>query len=180
MRRRGSRWQPDRRWGPAGFAALATLVFLGAVAPAHGQGMPSVVPGAATPASGELEAVTRRLVCLCGCNLTVAACETAMTCEVARELKSEAAAKLSAGMTPAEALEAFARESGERILAEPPKRGFNLTAWVLPFLALGAGAGLVALALRRWAPTPSGELAPPPEVSPEDLERVEEEVRREG
>ena len=39
---------------------------------------------------------------------------------------------------------------GEQLLAAPTKKGFNLTAWVTPFLAFFAGAGLVGFVIHRW------------------------------
>ena len=39
---------------------------------------------------------------------------------------------------------------GETLLAAPTKKGFNLTAWVTPFLAILVGGCLVVLTLIRW------------------------------
>lgn len=38
----------------------------------------------------------------------------------------------------------------EQVLAVPTKKGFNLTAWILPFVALVAGAALIYALLRLW------------------------------
>jgi cytochrome c-type biogenesis protein CcmH len=39
---------------------------------------------------------------------------------------------------------------GESILTAPKKSGFSLTAWVLPFVALGAGAVALLFVTRKW------------------------------
>jgi cytochrome c-type biogenesis protein CcmH/NrfF len=144
-------------------AALPLLPVLAAPAPADDTQLPRVLKG---------------LMCMCGCSLTVTACEGAMTCDVARRMKEEAIAMLNEGQSPAQALDSFARDYGERVLAAPTKRGFNLTAWILPFAGLGGGAVAVVLALRRW-----GSMGPPPDqgsptVDPAYLARVEEAVKQ--
>lgn len=48
--------------------------------------------------------------------------------------------QLTEGKTKDEVHEYFARQYGDGVLADPPKRGFNLILWVLPVLAvLGGG-----------------------------------------
>jgi len=39
---------------------------------------------------------------------------------------------------------------GERILSAPTKQGFNLMAWVLPFVALALGGAVVGVVVKRW------------------------------
>ena len=43
------------------------------------------------------------------------------------------------------------RSSGASILAEPSKHGFNLLAWVLPFVGLGLGAAVLGALAWRWS-----------------------------
>lgn len=47
---------------------------------------------------------------------------------------------------------------GEKILSAPTTEGFNLLAWVMPFLALLVGGGFIVMVLGRWrqaSPLPS-------------------------
>jgi cytochrome c-type biogenesis protein CcmH len=72
----------------------------------------------------------------------------------------------------------FVSRYGEYVLLSPPKRGFNLLVWVLPFVGIVAGGGLVYLVTRRWT-----EQAPPsqPAVDAAYAERVRRELKeREG
>ena len=129
-----------------------------------------------------LDSVARQLMCTCGCNLTVAACEGTMTCEIAARMRKEASDKLAGGMTSKEILASFAADRGEQVLAAPTKKGFNLTAWILPFVALAAGVLVVVVALVRWRTRPAVAPAFPIDDTPPDsayLARVEEEVARE-
>lgn len=94
--------------------------------------------------------IKKSLACLCDCNMTVEACGGAMTCRSAEKLTAEATQYVEQGMNKAAILAAFVQEYGEHILAAPTKRGFNLTAWILPFAAIiAAGYGIIRV-LQLW------------------------------
>ena len=44
----------------------------------------------------------------------------------------------------------FADKYGEKILSAPTTTGFNLTAWVTPFVVVAAGMLFVSFTLLRW------------------------------
>jgi cytochrome c-type biogenesis protein CcmH/NrfF len=98
----------------------------------------------------EVREVTDHLMCTCGCALTIYACEMAMTCTISPRMREDAEEMLAAGLTPKEALARFEADHGERILASPTKRGFNLTAWLVPIAGVLAGLGVVIVAVRGW------------------------------
>jgi cytochrome c-type biogenesis protein CcmH len=107
---------------------------------------PLVWPQAKTTV-GEIK---KSLICLCDCNMTVEACEGAMTCEAAGKLTAEAQQLLDKGMDKQQILASFISRYGEHILPAPTKKGFNLTAWILPFAAIViAGVAIVALLWKR-------------------------------
>ena len=54
------------------------------------------------------------------------------------------------------------RQFGEEILAAPPKRGFDLLAWLVPAAVLLAGIGLAAALALRWSRSRPGPPRPPP------------------
>lgn len=62
--------------------------------------------------------------------------------------------KLANGESKAQVLQYFVEMNGESILAAPPKRGFALTAWLLPIFLLLNGAGLIIILTRKWAKRP--------------------------
>src|ERR1051326_2420960 len=59
--------------------------------------------------------------------------------------------KLAQGESKEQILRYFVDIGGEGILAAPPKKGFALTAWLLPFFVIVNGAGLIVVLTRRWA-----------------------------
>jgi cytochrome c-type biogenesis protein CcmH len=45
----------------------------------------------------------------------------------------------------------YVSQYGEKVLAEPSKKGFNLVAWLTPFVALIVGAVAVYYLVTTWA-----------------------------
>lgn len=96
--------------------------------------------------------------------------------------------KLAQGESQEQIVQYFVDIAGEAVLAAPPKKGFALTAWLLPFFVVLNGAGLIVLLALRWArsgsaqePTTSVGAA---ETSQEDhpvdpyISRVREELKK--
>jgi cytochrome c-type biogenesis protein CcmH len=68
---------------------------------------------------------------------------------------------------------------GASILAEPPKHGFNLIAWVLPLVGVGLGAVVLGWLAWRWSRTREPATAPEgPRLDAELDRRVDEELAR--
>jgi cytochrome c-type biogenesis protein CcmH len=69
---------------------------------------------------------------------------------------------------------------GEGILAAPPKRGFNLLAWVVPGAVLLTGAGVAAGLVLAWTRRrAAARPAPPPAALDPALEaRIDADLRR--
>ncbi|MFQ6113980.1 MAG: cytochrome c-type biogenesis protein CcmH [bacterium] len=105
---------------------------------------------ATPPAQITVSEIKKSLVCLCECNMTVEACQGAMACDSAEKLTAEATQYVEQGLNKKAIFAAFIGKYGEHILAAPTKKGFNLTAWILPFAAIFiAGFGIVRV-VQRW------------------------------
>jgi cytochrome c-type biogenesis protein CcmH len=107
---------------------------------------------AVLPATGTYAAVTSKeveseLICQCGCTMIVDVCD----CDTANQIRAKIATMIGQGMDKNQILASFAGEYGEQMLAAPPKKGFNLVAWVGPFAAVAAGGTGLLFALRAWA-----------------------------
>jgi len=90
------------------------------------------------------------LACYCGCGMTIQGCLGGMICSESKTVSKEVAAHLQNGKGKPEVLQAMVAQYGERILAAPTKEGFNLTAWILPFVALVVGGLIVARVISGW------------------------------
>jgi len=104
----------------------------------------------------EPEVVYGELMCNCGgCNQTLGVCSH-IGCPNATPMRAEVDAFIEDGMDQETILTRFAEKYGLNILAAPPTAGwFNIASWLMPFVALTVGFGLVAFyALRsrnRWS-----------------------------
>lgn len=110
--------------------------------------------------------------------MTVAACNDS-TAEQARQ---DIQQKLAAGQTKEQIIAGYVAQYGEIILAIPPKKGFNLLAWVMPVVATIGGTVLVYFAVAGWAKNHSGRKPAVglngPAVDSADEERLKEEIRK--
>jgi cytochrome c-type biogenesis protein CcmH len=59
--------------------------------------------------------------------------------------------KLRQGESKEEILQYFESRYGERIMAKPNKKGFNLILWVLPFVLVALAAISIYFLIRRWS-----------------------------
>ena len=98
---------------------------------------------------------------------------------IAMRMKTFIRVRIDAGDSAAEIKAKLVDQFGPAVLAEPPKRGFDLLAWLLPLAALGIGIVVVALLAWTWSrrrdSAAAGEAA---ELDPDLERRVDEELAR--
>jgi cytochrome c-type biogenesis protein CcmH len=94
--------------------------------------------------------------------------------ETSNQMRQIIRERLAAGENPEQVRAYFVEKYGEWILLSPPKSGFNLLVWVVPFVALGLGLVVVVLVLRRWSRTPTA--AASPALDPVMRERIRREM----
>ena len=58
--------------------------------------------------------------------------------------------EIAQGKTKDEIIDDLVAQYGTSVLAEPPKSGFDLTAWLVPGIAIIIAAIAIAFGLRRW------------------------------
>ncbi|HKX04541.1 MAG TPA: cytochrome c-type biogenesis protein CcmH, partial [Methylomirabilota bacterium] len=81
--------------------------------------------------------------------------------ETAHQMKDIIRERLAAGETPDQVRAYFVEKYGTWILLSPPRQGFNLLVWVVPFVGLGLGLVLVLIVVRRWSRRPTAPAAAP-------------------
>jgi cytochrome c-type biogenesis protein CcmH len=98
---------------------------------------------------------------------------------IADRIRRFISARIVAGDTKSEIKQKLVDQFGPAVLAEPSRHGFNLLAWVLPFVGLGVGAVVLGVLAWRWSRGRAESLAPTdPPVDPELDRRVDEELAR--
>ncbi|GIW41579.1 MAG: hypothetical protein KatS3mg076_2156 [Candidatus Binatia bacterium] len=143
-------------------------------------GLLGSTPSLAYAETASFRDIEESLTCQCGCGLTVHSCNH-LQCPSAIPLREEIRAQLAEGKSRDEILAYFENKYGEKILSAPVARGFNLAAWVVPFLAVGLGGVVVAVVVRRWKRadgSPGGEASPSPE--PRHLDILKRELEEFG
>lgn len=106
----------------------------------------------------EVNAIAKNVFCPVCESTPLDVCPT-LACAEWRELIRT---QLAEGMTEEEVYEYFARQYGDGVLAEPPKRGANLILWFFPAIAVILGGillGRYMMSLRAEAAEPAGAIA---------------------
>jgi cytochrome c-type biogenesis protein CcmH len=120
------------------------------------------------------------LHCQCGCNLDVYTCRTTdFSCEVSPAMHRDVMALVAGGYSAPEIIAAFKNVYGDRVLMAPPTSGFDIAAWITPFVALLAGIALVLVVLRRLrAPAAAPAISPViADATPTEQARLDALVR---
>ncbi len=149
---------------------MALVVLLVLPAAARAQGSKVTI--------NDVNRIAKQLYCPVCPNTPLDVCET-QACEDWRELIRQ---KLEAGESDQEIINYFVAQYGERVLATPRPRGFNLLGYLVPPVLLLAGVAFLALLLRGWIQRPApaaatGEpAAPVDELPAEYVERLERQL----
>ncbi len=162
----------DARWLAAGAAAI--VLVLAAVLGFSLLSAPKAQPAANL--DSEMLRVAKGLYCPVCPSTPLDVCET-QACVQWRALIRE---KLANGESEAQIRAYFVAQYGERVLGAPPAEGFNISAYVFPFILLIAGAAFLAVTMRRWQQSraalktaePAAGADEPPSVAPEYAERI--------
>lgn len=93
-----------------------------------------------------VNAVAKQLYCPVCENIPLDVCGT-QACMQWRELIRE---KLAAGWSEDEIKDYFVLQYGDRVLAEPPRRGLNLLVYVVPPVVFLAGAFILYRGIQSW------------------------------
>jgi cytochrome c-type biogenesis protein CcmH len=113
-----------------------------------------------------------RLVCQCGCNEQLSVCAM-QNCSSAVPMRAEIRERLLKGESVDAIIDSFVARYGKQVLSAPTMKGFDVTAWVMPFLIFCLGIVVVGwIVVRMVHPLPADE-HPPGLIDP----RVERELK---
>ena len=105
-----------------------------------------MLPATASAACPELRSLEGELMCpTCGTTLELS------NAPAANQIRRFVCERAAAGDSKGEIKDKLVADFGSGVLASPPKEGFDLLAWVLPLLAAGAGAAVLAGLVVRWS-----------------------------
>ncbi len=122
--------------------------------------------------SKEYKKACDQLICQCGCNEQLSVCSM-QNCGSAIPMRAEIRERLLKGESVEAIVNSFVARYGKQVLSAPTMKGFDLTAWVMPFLIFCLGMVVVGwIIVRMVHPAPRAEEVPVP-VDP----RVEQELK---
>jgi cytochrome c-type biogenesis protein CcmH len=98
-----------------------------------------------------LEKTAREIYDLIMCPICAGQTIARSNSETSIQMRDLVLKKLRQGQTKEEVLQYFVSRYGERIMAEPNKKGLNLLLWFLPFVLVAFAAILIYSLIRRWA-----------------------------
>jgi len=123
--------------------------------------------------------IEEALTCQCGCGLTVATCNH-LECSFAIPVRKDIAESLKKGDTGEQILERYKNEYGEKVLSSPVPEGFNLMAWIGPYLGIFVAGSVMFTFFRRRATRtaegPAVETPVPSQATDERIARLRNEV----
>jgi len=99
---------------------------------------------------------------------------------VAQDMKAYIARRIEAGWSKDRIINGLVDQFGENVLATPPKKGFDLIAWVVPGLFVALGLASIPIITRRWSKRAHADAPAAPELTPDEARRLDEELRRLG
>ncbi|MGA8272335.1 MAG: cytochrome c-type biogenesis protein CcmH [Candidatus Sulfotelmatobacter sp.] len=134
--------------------------------------------GASDPAT-RFNEIGHQMMCICGCNQILLECNH-VGCPDSDGMRNELMASLTRGDSDSLVEQGFVQKYGPTVLAAPTTRGFDRAAYIIPFVALILGFGLIVMVVRAWksrpAPAFAGGLRP---IRGAELEQFRDQARKE-
>ncbi|GAB6171476.1 hypothetical protein JCM15765_09540 [Paradesulfitobacterium aromaticivorans] len=112
-----------------------------------------------------------------GCMMNLNVCET----PAAEKLRLNIREKMfKDGLSKEQTYAYLVQTYGEKVLAAPPKRGFNWTVWLAPFVVTIGGGALIYLGLEKWvlSSRDNEEETNPVPIDPQYEKKLEEEIKK--
>ena len=133
------------------------------------------------PTDDEVNAIAKQLYCPVCENTPLDVCPTE-ACRQWRELIRE---QLKEGKTEEEIKQYFVLNYGDRVLAEPPRTGFNWLVYIVPPILIVLGAYILFSAFKEWTKPRSAAAGAGPRdearassSDDEYINRLEEELKK--
>jgi len=138
----------------------------------------ALLMGAGESQEARVDYLGHQMMCVCGCNEILLECNHVGCTYSSREI-DELKQMVAHGDSDKVIYAAFVKEYGPTVLAAPTTTGFNIVAWIMPFVVFGAGLAIVVFVVRTWkrriAPRPVAGIT---EAPPEKLGEFRDRARK--
>jgi cytochrome c-type biogenesis protein CcmH len=136
------------RAGRVGSKIAQMMVLFGAVFALLGAGDPAT----------RFNEIGHQMMCICGCNQILLECNH-VGCPDSDGMRNELMAAVSRGDSDSLVEQSFVQKYGPTVLAAPTTKGFDRAAYIIPFVALILGFGLISMVVRAWRNRPAPAIA---------------------
>jgi cytochrome c-type biogenesis protein CcmH/NrfF len=102
--------------------------------------------------------IGHRMMCICGCNQILLECNH-VGCPASDGMRNELMAAVTRGDSDSLVEQAFVQKYGPTVLAAPTGKGFDRAAYIMPFVVLILGFGLIVIVIYEWRKRPAPAIA---------------------
>ena len=119
-----------------------------------------------------------QLMCMCGCNQILLECNH-VGCSYSERMRNELTAGLERGDSDSLVLQSFVQKYGNTVLAAPTSTGFNVVAWITPFLVFGLATVMAVWLVKMWRSRPVAQPVARPSMGSTELDALRKRAREE-
>jgi cytochrome c-type biogenesis protein CcmH len=119
-----------------------------------------------------------QLMCMCGCNQILLECNH-VGCAYSERMRNELTAGLERGDSDSLVLQSFVQKYGNTVLAAPTSTGFNVVAWITPFLVFGLATAMAVWLVKMWRSRPVAQPVARPSMGSAELDALRKRAREE-
>jgi len=133
----------------------------------------------ATDPTKRFNELGHKMMCTCGCGQVLLECNH-VGCQTSGGMRDELTAGIAGGQNDSLILQSFVQRYGATVLAAPTTQGFDLVAWIMPFLVAALALVGTIFLVRNWAKNqPSLAVAAAQSAADPTLDAMRERIRRE-
>lgn len=102
-----------------------------------------------------MQDIETEIMCMCKdrCGKVLNNC----VCSYSEQYRTDISMKLKEGLTKEQVIQSYIDRYGEKVLSAPTKTGFNLTAWIVPFVAIIIGGIGIRSVIGKWVALRKGK-----------------------
>lgn len=119
-----------------------------------------------------------QLMCMCGCNQILLECNH-VGCTYSDRMRDELTAAVAKGDNDSMTLQTFVQKYGATVLAAPTNTGFNLVAWIMPFIVFIAAVSMAVWLVRMWKSRTLAQPLARPNLDAVQLDALRKKAREE-
>ena len=129
-----------------------------------------------TPSDNEVNAIAKNMYCPVCENIPLDVCGTTACAQWREQIRE----KLADGWTEEQIYDLFVNLYGDRVLAEPPRRGINWLVYVIPPAIFLVGVVVLYMGFKNWRKPVEEVVQEIPEIEAKDdyVSRLEDELKK--